>query len=206
MEIVKKIFVVSAILFHAAVGIAQNVSNMEKAFNGSYNEEYLKNYEKAIAELNKVYSSDSYEMNLRLGWLYYLSKNYETSGSYYQKAISQKPEALEPRLGIVMPLAFLDDGTKLLQQYASIIKLHPQNTIANYWSGVINYNKKDYKSAQKFFEKIVELYPFDYDSNHMLAWSLLNQGKSAEAKTFFQAALMVRPSDASALEGLGKIK
>lgn len=205
MEIVKKILVASAFFCQALIAFSQSGSNVEKAFSGSYNEEYLKNYDKAISELNKVYSSESYEMNLRLGWLYYLNKNYETSSSFYQKAISQKPEALEPRLGIVMPLAFLDDGTKLLQQYAGIIEIHPQNTIANYWSGVINYNKKDYKTAQQFFEKLVVLYPFDYDSNHMLAWALLNQGKSAEAKSFFQSALVIRPNDASAIEGLGKI-
>jgi hypothetical protein len=50
----------------------------------------------------------------------------------------------------------------------------------------------------------VNLFPFDYDANHMLGWTYLFQGKKAEAKVLFQQALLIRTSDASALDGLSK--
>lgn len=201
-----KIITTAAIICLSLVTTAQSVSNQESAFSESYNQEYLKNYDKAIELINKVYKSDQYEINLRLGWLYYLNKNLESSINYYQKAITQNPEAIEARLGIVMPMSFLQDVGPLLKQYKDILNLQPNNTLANYWVGIINYNKKDFKSAQPYFEKVVSLYPFDYDANHMLAWTLLNQKNNAEAKKYFETALLIRPGDASCIEGLSKIK
>jgi hypothetical protein len=40
----------------------------------------------------------------------------------------------------------------------------------------------------------------------MLAWTFLNLGRTAEAKVLFKKALLNRPGDASATEGLSKIK
>ena len=52
----------------------------------------------------------------------------------------------------------------------------------------------------------MNLYPFDYDANHMLAWSYLNMGKNNDAKLLFQVSLLIKPADASATAGLAKIK
>ena len=52
----------------------------------------------------------------------------------------------------------------------------------------------------------MNLYPFDYDGNHMLGWCYLNLGRNNDAKVVFQKALLNRPTDASVLEGLSKIK
>jgi len=82
------------------------------------------------------------------------------------------------------------------------LTIDPQNTVANYWLGVIMYNRKDFISATKLFEKIVNLYPLDYDSVIMLAWSKLYSGRPSEAKTLFHQALIIRPNDSSALSGL----
>jgi len=40
----------------------------------------------------------------------------------------------------------------------------------------------------------------------MLAWTNHMMGKSREAKVLFQKALLIRPDNASALEGLGLVK
>jgi len=52
----------------------------------------------------------------------------------------------------------------------------------------------------------VNLYPLDYDSVIMLAWTKLKLGKSNEAKVLFNHALTLRPNDKSAMEGLKLIK
>jgi tetratricopeptide (TPR) repeat protein len=71
---------------------------------------------------------------------------------------------------------------------------------------VYYYGAKKYDIAAKYFELIVNMYPFDYDANHMLGWAYLYLGKNAEAKNLFNLALMNRPADASATEGLAKCK
>jgi tetratricopeptide (TPR) repeat protein len=109
-------------------------------------------------------------------------------------------------MGLAQPLAALQSLDKLLQVYEDILKIDPQHSTTNYWTGVIHYNRRKYEQAARNFEKVVNLYPFDYDGNHMLAWTYLNLGKSNDAKILFNKALLIRPGDASCLEGLSKIK
>lgn len=206
MEILKKIICFSALLLLTDYSFAQNETKLQKAFSDSYTQEYAKKYGEAISSISSFYNEDSYEINIRLGWLEYMNKNYAQSLSYYQKAVSLKPYSVEAKLGIVKPLSALENWDKVMSQYEEVLKIDPQNYTANYWAGVINYNRKKYEQACKLFEKLVNLYPFDYDSNHMLAWSYLNVGRSNDAKLLFHKALLIRPGDASCLEGLSKIK
>ena len=66
--------------------------------------------------------------------------------------------------------------------------------------------RKDYKQAYIFFEKVVNLYPFDYQSLLMLGWTNYRLGKPREAKILFNKALLYSPGDASAKEGLALVK
>jgi len=186
--------------------IAQSQSTIQAAFVKSYESEKAGNYSSAITSLKTVYKADSYILNIRLGWLHYLAKQYNESIKYYEKSISLKPYAIEARFGCVKPLSATESWEKVKTNYVEILKIDPQNTVANYWLGVIYYNRKDYANATKLFEKVVNLYPLDYDSVIMLAWSKLNTGKSADAKVLFNHALILRPDDASALSGLKLIK
>ena len=185
---------------------AQEDAKLQAAFKESYTQESVRNFTDAIATLAKVYDEKSYELNLRIGWLYYLNKDYPQSQSYYQKAVALRPYAIEAKLGLAQPLAALQSLDKLLQVYEDILKIDPQHSTTNYWTGVIYYNRRKYEQAAKNFEKVVNLYPFDYDGNHMLAWTYLNLGKSSDAKILFNKALLNKPGDASCLEGLGKIR
>ena len=57
-----------------------------------------------------------------------------------------------------------------------------------------------------YFEKVVNLYPFTYYALLMDAWCNLNLGKYTQAKILFNKVLLVSPGDASAKDGLSKIK
>ena len=206
MEILKKITLASFITVQALFAHAQNETTAQKAFSESYSFEYAKKYSDAIAVISKIYQEDSYEQNLRLGWLNYNSKSYPTAQIYYQKAVNLKPYSIEAKLGLIKPLSSLESWDKVLQQYEEILKIDPQNYTANYWAGIIFYNRKKYETSIKYFEKIVNLYPFDYDANHMMAWACLNVRRNNDAKTLFNKALLNRPADPSCLEGLSKIK
>ena len=207
MEILKQsIIAVSTIALFSFNATAQSAEEMQKAFKASYANEYKSNYPNAIADLQKVYKADSYESNLRLGWLHYLAKKYSNSMDYYQKAADLKKFSVEARLGYIKPANELKKYDKVYEMYEAILKIDPYNSTANYWVGVYYYGGKKYDIAAKYFELIVNMYPFDYDANQMLGWTYLNLGKNTEAKNLFNLALMNRPGDASATEGLGKCK
>ncbi|MDX9919411.1 MAG: tetratricopeptide repeat protein [Paludibacter sp.] len=210
METLKRtaiiVMVLVLVLVSQSVEIGAQNSKYQSAMHKSYEYEQSKNYTAAIKEVSSVYKSDDYFINLRLGWLYYLSKKYTQSISSYEKAIALKPYAIEARFGCVKPLSAIESWEKVKTQYLHILKIDPQNTVANYWLGVIYYNRKEYNNANKLFEKVVNLYPLDYDSVIMLGWTKLQLGKSNEAKVLFNHALTLRPNDKSASDGLKLIK
>lgn len=204
MEVLKRIAFAAAGIMLTAQVQAQSAAAMQKAYQNSYNNESKKNYVLAINDIKPFYSDSDYESNLRLGWLYFLSKNYTASEAYYAKAVNLKPNAIEARFGYVKPLSLLEKNDKVLAQYNAILKTDPQNTQANYWAGIIHYYRKQYDAAAQYFVKVVALYPFDYDGNHMLAWSYLMAGKKQQARPYFEQALLIKPDDASSLDGLAK--
>ncbi len=205
METLKKLLIVAAIILIAIPLEAQNINELQSAFSKSYIAENQNNYSTAINEMKAIYQADNYISNVRLGWLNYLAKQYGESISYYKKAISLKPYAIEAKFGCIKPLSAVENWEKVKEQYLEILKIDPLNTTANYWLGVIFYNRKDYKSATNLFEKVVNLYPLDYDSVIMLAWSKLYNNSHADAKILFQQAMIIRPNDTSAVTGLQQI-
>lgn len=203
MDLVKLTFAASALVC-AAPASAWAQQDPAAAFASSYTAEAKADYAEAIAPIRAIYTG-TYEQNLRLGWLYFLAKNYTTAAAHYQKAVEQRPYAIEPKLGLIKPLNALGQVERMLSTYESILKIDPQNTQANYWTGVIFLNRKAYAQAARYFERVVNLYPFDYDSNLSLAWAYLNLGKKAEARALYTRALLIRPGDAAATAGLRRL-
>lgn len=205
MKTIKTIF--SVVMATLVISSAQAQNNdLADAFTQSYYFEKVSNYPSAIAALKKVYSENSYEINLRLGWLTYSAASYQESVNYYQKSIDLMPVSIEARLGIVYPAAALGNMTQVISEYSKVLEIDPQNTTANYKLGYIYYDKKNYQTAFKYFEKVVNLYPFDYDGLIMFAWTNYQLGKTREAKVLFGKILLLSPGDSSATKGLDLIK
>jgi tetratricopeptide (TPR) repeat protein len=211
MEILRKFKLATAalalfIIVSANPLVAQTFEATQQAFSKSYDYETQGTYAKAIEELKKVYLADSYEINLRLGWLSYLQGQFTESSAYYLKAMTLKPFSIEAKFGYVYPLAAAGNWALVKTQYFEIIKIDPQNTLANYRLGLIYYNTCDFQTASKYLEKVVNLYPFDYDSMVLYAWTNLKLGKLREAEILFKKVLLIKPADESAKEGLSLVK
>jgi tetratricopeptide (TPR) repeat protein len=210
MEILKKIKIIvvltTLIFVQTKILRGQDYKALQDAFVSSYTYENNKNYLKAVDALKKVYDNESYEINVRLGWLYYYAGNYPESIVYYTKAIKLKPYSVEARFGYALPTSAMGNWNLVLEKYNEILKIDPLNYTANYRTGLIYYNRKDYITAYKYFEILANMYPFDYDATHMYAWANYRIGKIREAKVLFNKTLLIKPGDSSALEGLSLIK
>ncbi|MCF6183663.1 MAG: tetratricopeptide repeat protein [Bacteroidales bacterium] len=185
---------------------AQSSSEIIQAFKISYALEKSGSYKKAADELKKVYSNESYEINLRLGWLEYNAGLFDESASNYQKALNLKPFSEEAKFGLIYPKYAQGKWAEVISLYKKILKINPANTTANYRLGLIYFGKKDYTTAVNYFEKVVNLYPFGYDGLLMLAWSDYYLGKTKQAKVLFEKVLMNSPADKSATDGLKLLK
>lgn len=184
----------------------QDISKTISAFQQSYIHEASGDFREATDVLKAVYDEKSYEINLRLGWLAYLSGLFSESIAFYNKSISLMPYSIEARFGLVYPASALGNWNMVISQYEKILEINPNNTIANHRLGLIYYGKEDYETAYTYFEKVVNLYPFDYDALIMFAWTNYKLNKTREAKILFQKALMHTPGGSSALEGLELLK
>jgi len=194
------------VIFMATGANAQNQEQLQGAFRESYQAEFKGDWDKAIVPIRKIYKEDNYERNLRLGWLTYSQGKYDQAMEYYQKAANHKKYSVEARSGFANAATAAKQYDKAYIKYEEILKIDPYNSIANYLVGVHYYYVKKYDTAAKYFELVVNMYPFDYDANHMLAWSYFYLGKIDQAKILFQKALLNRPDDASAKDGLTKCK
>jgi len=207
MEFLKKYLIAFCILQLIGINVfSQSNDDQQNAFKASYASEYRGDYPGAITALQGAYKADSYEFNLRMGWLNYKAAKYTTSMEYYQKAIDLKQYSIEARFGYIKPANESKKYDKVYEMYEQVLKIDPYNSTANYWVGVTCYTMKKYDFAAKYFELLVNMYPFDYDGNHMLGWTYLSLGRSAEAKLLFQKALLNRPGDTSATDGYNKSK
>lgn len=204
MELLKKslVIIISVIALNAT---AQDKAVLD-AFSQSYDFEAIRKYDAAISSLTKVYNESSYEMNMRMGWLYYSAGKSKEAIAYYQKAIAIMPAATEPLWAIINPLTVLEIWNEVEKNYVAILKLDPKNSTANYNLGMIYYYRKDYVNAKKYLDVSLNLYPFNYNNMLMSAWTNYFLGSKNEAKILFNKVLLYSPNDASALEGLGLIK
>jgi len=205
MEILKRNIAIILVLIVSSA-FSQTEVDIQNAFKESYQLEKNGEYSQAIKVLKNYYSEESYDINLRLGWLHYLSGLFTESAPYYQKCIQLKPLSIEARLGIVNPAASMGNWTQVEKIYTEILAMDPENTTVNYRLGVIYYGREDYKGALKYFEKLLNHYPFDYDAIIMSAWTHYKMGETRKAKILFNKALLNQPNDKSALEGLSLLE
>lgn len=176
------------------------------AFQRSYIQEATGEYIAAINSLKSVYDEKSYEINLRLGWLTYLSGAFTESKAYYLRAITLMPYAIESRLGFVYPAAAMGNWSEVIAQYEKILEITPNYSLVLHRLGLIYYGRNEFEKALKYFEKVVNLFPFDYDGLTMLAWTHFRLNNTREARVLFQKALLNTPGGSSALEGLQLLK
>jgi tetratricopeptide (TPR) repeat protein len=209
MEFLKRIPVLALIIVlqHGTVATAQQDFNaIRDAFQKSYIQEATGEYSGAINSLKSVYDEKSYELNLRLGWLTYLSGSFTEAKAYYQNAVNLMPYAVEPRLGLVYPVSAMGNWSEVIAQYEKILEIVPNYSLVLHRLGLIYYGRNEFEKALKYFEKVVNLFPFDYDGLTMLAWTHFKLNNTREAKVLFQKALLNTPGGSSALEGLQLLK
>lgn len=185
---------------------AQSISeSLINAFSDSYKKEAGKEYDAAINALKSNYSEQSYEINLRLGWLCYSKKDYAGAAKYYETAIRLQPRSIEALLGYINPLAAVENWNKVFETYQRILSIDPSHAVANYRIALMYYYRKDFGNAQTHLQKVLDLYPFDYDSMLLMAQTKVAAGKITDAKIWYEKVLLYNPSDSSVRNYLKKL-
>ncbi len=204
METLKTLLtsVLLTFLFTAAHGQNGTYIKLREAFKTSYQKEAFGKWQDAINALESVYDANSYECNLRLGWLYYSAGNQTESKTHYQKAIDLKPFAIEAKFGLINPIYAMGNMEQVIKLYTEILTIAPNNTQALYQLGSVYFYQQEYEKASKPFSKVIDLFPFSYDALIMLAHTNFHLKKFREAKVLYNKVLLYNPDDSVALESL----
>jgi tetratricopeptide (TPR) repeat protein len=201
------IIIVIFLLLSITVNAQKN--ELLAAFESSYINEQNRQPSKALENLKEVYESfeTNYELNLRLGWLSYITENNNDSEKYYAKAMQLKPLALDAIYGYILPLLVEKKYNDVIRFAEKALTISQNDSRAEYYIGLANYYKKKYIEAEKHLEKAINRYPFDLDINLILGWTKFALGKKNEAKVLFQVAQRHSPNSEvvkSAIELINK--
>ncbi len=209
----KHINILAAVLLFLSLSTSYYASDKEsnkrlKSFINSISEETIGNYDDAIKLLSDIYDQykDDYLLNIRMGWLNYLAKDYTNSIKYYKEAVRISDRSIESLLGITYPYSAQEKWDEIKNVYKEILDIDPHNYTANVNLGKIYFGAGDYLNSKSILEKLYSNYPGDYSINLYLGWTYYNLGSKSKAHEYFVTALIINPDDASAIEGLNLSK
>ncbi|MCE9606412.1 MAG: hypothetical protein K8U03_16075 [Planctomycetia bacterium] len=147
-----------SIISTVAAAIAGDIANEAVAKSLTLEKE-LK-YDEAILALTAVRKA-SYLVNLRLGWLHYLKADYTTSKQFYQAAMRMAPKAIEPRLGVTLPMLAELRYAEVEGVSRAILTLDANNYTGSLRLTTALRLQGKYRPARELNAAILELYPTD---------------------------------------------
>jgi len=179
--------------------------DIKKAYYDSYNYEKMGDYKDAIKVLIPIFKKypNSYTLNLRLGWLFYLSKKYQNAIEHYKKASIIAPYSIEAKIGIMRVYLATGDYDNALKVGDVILKTDYYNFYGNYYEITALMAKKEMNTALKLTEKMLSLYPTSVLYLVKLGEIYYTKDK-AKAKKIFEDVLILDPNNVIAKEYLSK--
>jgi tetratricopeptide (TPR) repeat protein len=187
----------------AAAALDERVAALYRA---SYQLEYKGDAAGALAKMGEIraLAGATYFVAVRTAWLHYLKGDFAGAVTAYREAIRWEPKAVEPKLGVTLPLLALKRWRDLERACRDVLALDPHNAIARARLAHALYSVGNYPDAATAYRKLVAEYPSVLDYQTGLGWALLRMGRRADAQRLFQAVLAVAPDNANAKAGLAQ--
>lgn len=179
-------------------------AQIAELYRQSYALEANRDYAGALAKTREIKSktSGSYFAAVRLGWVAYLAGDYTASEAAYREAAASAPKAVEPRIGMTLPLLAAKKWRELERACRDVMTLDPNHGVARARLAHAQYSVGNYPDSAATYRKLVEEYPAELDHQTGLGWCLLRMGRKAEARQVFAGVLAVSPDNSSAKAGM----
>ena len=188
----------------ATTGAPPALTAPQAAFQESYDAEAVGKDELALTALDKLPATlaEGYLVRLRRGWLLTKMGKHSESVVEYGKAAALEREAVEPRLGALVPLGVLRRWSDVETVAKEILARDPASYTAQLRLAFALYSLGRFPEAEAAYRKLSALYPGDQEVRGGLGWSLLKMGKGDEAARVFAAIVEVAPKNALAADGV----
>jgi len=175
---------------------SEDFKSIKSAYFKSYDYEQVGKYVEAIktlAPLSQKYPK-GYTLNLRLAWLFYLQKQYNTATEYYKKASLLNTQSFEPKLGLIrihLATYSFEDAQNIATE---ILKIDYYNYYANLYMVKALIAQKKYKIANTVIRKMLTIYPTDVLFLEQLLISY-KATKSKYYKEVYESILILDPNN-----------
>jgi len=173
-------------------------------YQESYSLEARGDTSEALAKARELLglSPRDYVAHLRVGWLSYLDGKYDDAIKHYRKAVSLRPNAVEPKLGLMLPLMGAHRHKEAIAVADEILEKDPLNYLASSRRAFSLYLTGKHERAEREYREILDLYPSDVEMMSGLGWSLLKQGRCPEAIRIFEELVRIAPRHVTGNDGL----
>ncbi len=208
----RKILVFSAFsCLMSAPGSAQGPTPADRVaalFESSFAYEAKGNSSKALADTQEILQlqPSHYVANLRAGWLAYATQRYEESLNHYNRAAELAPRAVEPQLGVLLPLMALKRWPQAETIAKGILAVVPRNYLASSRLAFTEFSLAHYRQAEGLYAQVLSDYPGDLEMMLGLGWTQVRLGKKDDARAGFTQVLGISRQNASAKAGLEACK
>ncbi len=176
------------------------------AYYRSYGYEKGQNYADAIKAIAPVVSAypQGYTVNLRLGWLYYLSGNQANSKVHYLAAIKSAPASIEAKLGYMLPLLAQERYEEVESVAKQVIRVDASNYYANLRLAYALRMQKKYDASSELLIQLLTYYPTDVKFLTELALVRVAQDQRESARRIFFDVLTLDPENVVAKEEISR--
>jgi tetratricopeptide (TPR) repeat protein len=194
------------LLFCTSVSFGLSDEKIRNAYHKSYNYEKIENYNNAVKALMPVYKEygNTYTVNVRLGWLYYLQKKYANSLEHYRKAIQIAPVSLEAKSSRLLPLLAQERYAEVEKEAFGILKVDHFNYYGNMRLAYALRRQKKLDTAEQVTLKMLALYPLDITFLSEYALVKHAQGDIKTAVKTFASVIILDPENVTAKDYLKK--
>lgn len=174
--------------------------DISAAYQDSYRYEKTGNYLDAIRALVPVYKvyPDTYTLNYRLGWLFYLLQKYQDAEKYYQQAETLAPYSLEVKNSLAM-LSLAREEWKKAEQYCNqVLTIDYYNFYGNLNLITALKAQKKYQDCESVARKMLYILPTNLSFLNELGISQFEQGLVEDANRIFNSVLILDPENVTA--------
>jgi tetratricopeptide (TPR) repeat protein len=147
-------------------------------------------------------NANDYCANLRLGWLYYRTRDYAKSTRCCQICLQAVPESIEAKLAAALPLLALERYDQVIPLMQQVISFDPGNYLANLRLAVSLRLRKKYDEAESVAVSMLNRYPTDVSFLAELALTRVAQGHLPEARRLFLQINCLDPDNVTAKQFL----
>jgi len=207
-----KIVSISLIVFISCMTIsfAEEMTNgdIKECYYQSYLYENQKRYSDAIAALKPIYLNypNTYTVNYRLGWLYYLNQNYANAIEHLNQATAISPQSSEIIRIMIYIYQSKFNWYKVENLSVQLLKLDYYNISGNFWYAVSLKMQGKYSLAIKIVNKMLAIQPTSVLFLQELGENLYLSQNIKESYSVFNNLLIISPQNPTALYYLDQMK